>query len=322
MNEESWAWLLSEYIADRVSPEERLRVEEALQQQPDVRRLYVDLINLDVGLAQVSEAVWIQNMEQTSESRIATPSPLRAGWFGVAAGVAVGICTGIVLSASMVWAFSGPKPAARAEALPLANPDFEEGSAPGADGVPSVPRVWGGDYAAFAGPENGVTPASGARMLKFLRADNRLTPPDSRPAAGEIWQLLDLGTLPSFAATVRHVEVSVRFNSAKGGKDEHVTFGVSLHAFRGDVRDGPALWRNHRTLALAAASKEELADEDTGSWQTLSTRLELPREATVLLIGLRVARKGVKTEDPEFQAHYVDQVQLHLVEPTTHKALF
>jgi hypothetical protein len=110
------------------------------------------------------------------------------------------------------------------------------------------------------------------------------------------------------------VEVLARFNGLVTAAEERLAFGVSLHAFAGEAHGGPELWRNHRTLALASASKEELADREPATWQTLRTRIVLPAEATVLLLGLRVVRKGVRVVDGVFGSHYADDVQLYFVE--------
>lgn len=318
MNREAWVWLLSEYLSGRCAPSESAKVEEALRTREEVRELYVDVINLETGLNQCADAAW---MERQAAQIAAASSPGRAwrrSWVGVAAGVALGLMVGIVLSASMVWAFAGHKTLGRGELLRLADGDFETEMKPLPDGVPTVAGVWCGDFSRVVEAEQGVMPAQGRRMLKFLRADNRLTPPESLPAVAEIWQLIDLGSQAlTEGMTSRPVEVVARFHAADFAAGERMTFGVSLHAFTGNAEEAPTLWRNHKSQALASASQEELWESRGASWQSLRARMALPREATLLLVGLRASRKGEVLNRQEFGAHYVDGVEVYFAEPSS-----
>lgn len=319
--EADWIFAIGEYLAGRACAQESQRIEAALRSQPEVLRLYLDLVNLDIGLTQAAQARWMEAMGEASGGAPVVHGPPRSGWKGVAAVGVAGLLTGVLLSASMVWAFSGTRSGGRMEMLPLSNADFEEGGAPEADGVPSASATWGGDYAEFATAQNGVQPFRGMRMLKFLRADNRLTPPDSLPAVAEMWQFVPLSPTAVGSETAsRSVEVLARFNGLVTAAEERLAFGVSLHAFAGGVQEGPELWRNHRALALASASKEELADREPATWQTLRTRMVLPGEATVLLLGLRVVRKGGRLVDGVFGSHYADDVQLYFVESASRQS--
>lgn len=317
MNRDSWVWLLSEYRAGRCSPEELEEVEHGLRMNAEVRDLYVDLINLEVGLGQCAEAVWVERQATLIAGGTSRGPVARRAWAGIAAGIALGLMAGILLSASVVRAFTGTRGAARGEMLGLANGDFETPTAPLSEGVPRAAAVWGGDFAQTVDAEQGVIPSRGGRMLKFLRADNQLTPPESRPAVSEMWQVISLRSDRStVAAPPRQIEIAARFNAADLASGERMTFGVSLHAFAGFVEEAPELWRHHKTQALASASQEELLDRRTSSWQTLRARMALPPEATILLVGLRASRKGADPVNQDFGAHYVDEVEVYFVEPS------
>jgi hypothetical protein len=318
MNREAWVWLLSEYLSGRCAPSESAKVEEALRTREEVRDLYVDFINLETGLNQCADAVWMERQSAQIASMPSRERGWRRAWVGTAAGVALGLMAGIVLSASMVWAFAGSKTLGKGELLSLAHGDFETEMDLLSDGIPTVAGVWGGDFARVVEAEQGVMPVEGRHMLKFLRADNRLTPPESRPAVAEVWQVIDLGSQAlAEGMNSRPVEVAARFHAAESAAGERMTFGVSLHAFTGKVGEAPTLWRNHKSQALASASQEELWEAGTASWQSLRARMVLPREATLLLVGLRASRKGDVPNRQEFGAHYVDGVQVYFVEPSS-----
>jgi hypothetical protein len=311
MNEDLWVWQIGEYLGGRASPEEGRALEAALASDAHLRRLYVDVVNLEAGLVNSSESRWMAQMLQASEPAVGGGRARGSVWGGMVAGLLLGVS----LSASVVWAIGVSRGEARGGAVPVANADFESGEAPMSEGVPRVVGIWGGDFAEFAGARDAVSPASGRRMLRFLRADNRLTPPDSATAVSEVWQVLDVAQFPAppgRRASV--VELAVRFNASEPGSEERVVFGASLFAFAGDAARGPELWNEHRRLALASTSVEDPLDHEVGTWQTLQARLSLPAEARVVLLGLRVGRKGPGAASPVFGSQYADDVRVRVVE--------
>jgi hypothetical protein len=313
MNEDQWFWTLSEFLDGRGTLENRRLVDEALACDPRVQKMYVDLINLEEGLSRSSEERWMEAQAELEEVG-ASVWGRRSAW-NLWAGLVAGGVLGALLSASVVWAFNGGRWEAKTQPVAIANADFESGNALQASGVPGQVGLWGGDYAEITGEQRGVMPASGMRMLKFLRADNRLTPLDSLTAAGEVWQWVKVDQFPAHAGRrVAAVELSARFNAVEDAAEEMVAFGVSLWAFDADVAAGPALWREHRMLALASGSREELADRDSGTWQTVTARMSVPAEANLVLLGVRVGRKGTGKKSPVFGAHFVDDVRLRVVE--------
>lgn len=310
MNHEGWRWALFEYLAGRADEVQSLRIESRLREDTAFRDLYLDMINVEIGLRQSAEVVWMERQGMRCELHPSKGAPMRRRWVGIAAGMVIGLLAGVLLSASVGWAFQVTKTPGRGESIALGNGDFEGGLALLADGVPRSSGAWGGDFAEVVGMDGGVVPHGGKRMLKFLRADNRLTPIGSRPAVAEMWQVIDLSSGAHAIGDVsRQIEAVIRFDAAAVSGDR-VTFGVSLHAFAGAVSEAPELWRDHNALAIASASREELADEHPNVWQTLRVRMALPREAKVLLVGVRASRKGSHLERAEFGAHYVDDVEV------------
>lgn len=226
----------------------------------------------------------------------------------LAAGVLIGLCC-----ASAVWAMVGHGRLSKLTPLPLVDGSFESSNAPSDEGVPIKTGVWGGDFAANVERADDIAPIAGRRMLRFLRGDNRLTPPDVKSSVAEIWQVVELDA--ERRKTLRQsqvVEVGAKFNVTATAASEKVAFGVSVLAFAGDVVQGPELWRERRELALATSDKEELADSRSDSWQKLTAQVTVPRETNLLLVQLRVTRKGPGPLGQEFGGHFVDDVTLGL----------
>lgn len=233
----------------------------------------------------------------------------KATIMSLAAGVFIGL-----FGSSIVWAMVGRLvPPATMTPLPLGDGGFEISHSLEFDGIPTKPRIWGGDFAAIVKDEAGVSPAEGRHMLQFLRGNNRLTPPDVRSSVAEIWQVVDLNDPHAKAVRLNGdqsavIEVSARFNATAEASAERVAFGVSVLAFAGDVGELPELWRARREMALAVSDKEELADADQSSWQTLIAQVTVPIEANLLLVQLRATRKGPGKRPQEFAQHFVDDV--------------
>jgi hypothetical protein len=202
--------------------------------------------------------------------------------------------------------------------MPLVDGGFEHTTSTGEEGVPTKFGEWGGDFATICRQEQGVSPAEGQAMLKLLRGDNRKSPTETKSFVAEMWQAIDLNE-QSIVNSERPVivELSGRFNAGVDVSDERVAFGIAVLAFTGDVTDLPELWRDRNDLALARSDKEELVDSQPETWQTLTSRVNIPHDANLLLVQLRITRKGPGPRVEDFGQHFVDDVSLKIVEAGT-----
>lgn len=301
--------LIHAYLDGQATAEQTARLNALLRSDAAAREAYLQLADTHSCLA-VDEQLWIRQ----SPRSISLPTDAlqqKPRWLQwrpptvAAAGIVFGMfCT------SVVWAISGfNSRAVTSRPLPVADGSFESGRAPGDAGPPMLAGVWSGDFSAVSTGEQGINPFEGGRMLKFLRADNRLTPPGGGQVTSEMWQVVDL--------TGQHVQVaelSARFNAIASAATERTAFAVCVCAFNGSAAEAPELWRGRNELALAQGEKEELADSDPKTWQRVVTQVTVPPEANLLLIQVRVTRKGKEPQSPEFGGHFVDAVSLHALE--------
>jgi hypothetical protein len=154
-------------------------------------------------------------------------------------------------------------------------------------------------------------------MLKFLRADNRKSPPEATRGASEVWQVVNVAKLrTALGRDLQTLELSARFNQADTVAGEPTAFGVSVLAFAGAPEEAPAVWRNRHEMALAESGKKEPADGDALSWQRVAAQITVPKEATHLLLYLRAMRKSPGPRSMEFGRHFADDVRLTAIEST------
>ena len=112
---------------------------------------------------------------------------------------------------------------------------FETGPAPRVDGVPIEPDRWGGDYSEVVGELNGVKPATGAKMFRFLRGDyeGRSLP---NSFGSDVCRLIDVRPYRhEFAAGDGIVQLSALFNSAAFAQDRGFECTLTIFALDAEI---------------------------------------------------------------------------------------
>lgn len=306
--------LVSRLSDGSLTPQEAARLNELLQADPAAQEAYLDHMALDALLEREFGG------ELPAFARQTPPAPARR-WPSLDlkrlfrgplfAGIALG-----GLSASAVWAYALPRiatPAARE--LPLAHSSFESSAPIPPDGIPVAFGQWSGDFTEQVGPESGIAPREGDRMLRFLRADDSRTEAGTVSLSSELWQIIDVAelrkSLPAGSATL---EFSANFNSLPD-PGNRFSCGVSIHAFDGSLKDAHMLWRNRVDQALASGTKEEVLEPNGGEWRRVSTQIVLPADATFLLVQLLMRdRTKDLSATAEFPGHFADGCSLRLLE--------
>lgn len=240
----------------------------------------------------------------------AAPRVVRFPWLPqAAAGLIVGLC-----AASLVWAYVAPL---TPRALPLLEEDFENAELPIAVRAALETGIWRGDRAAIVGPERGVAPAKGQKMVRFLRGDIAgVTKPDGGHIA-VFYRLLDLRPLRSeLSEGDGVVEVSASFNAVEFPAEERYRCAITLFALDSETlpervgRLGTALTTD--ALAMARSSPTKL-DQDPASWQRATTELRLPANAEFLVVRLHVSQAFESGDRPVFDGAYADDVRVSFV---------
>ena len=251
-------------------------------------------------------------------NRDVIPMPRQSFWVqwrpltAAAAGLAFGLFT-----ASLVWAYVTPL---ASKAITLLEDNFELASAPLATRVALEPGIWRGDYAEMVAEEQGVKPASGGKMLRFLRAnyDGK-----SRAAGGhlaDVYRLIDVRSYRSgLADGGAVVQVSASFDAVSFPPDEKYGCAISVYALdaetapSGPKRIGTALTAD--SLAMARSSRTRL-DRDPATWQRLTTELRLPANTDYLVVRLHITQAFDADGKATFTGSYADDVRVSLVRRT------
>lgn len=306
------------YLAGDLDQTGLTQLEELLSANPAARAQFRRLCNLDTALHEwapicAAQSAW------ASAGEAVTPAQKRGNWMAwpAAAAIALGGIIAGFLSGSMASARMLSPKEVRSVPLPLANGNFDTPEAPSTNGLPRAFAKWGGDFCQVTNEDQGIRPPNGGRMLRFLRADNSQSPRGEVQGTGELWQLVDLRPLrEQLGNKPVKVELSALFNSTPFPEGPGFTFGVGAYAFDGDSADGAELWSRHRDSALASAGKSEPIDGDPATWQTITTQVIVPPQATVLLVAVRVNsnnRRPAPTATVQFPGQYMANVALRLL---------
>ncbi|MEI6716032.1 MAG: hypothetical protein WCO60_19965 [Verrucomicrobiota bacterium] len=315
----SFESLTSAFLDGSISPEKLTELEDLLLQDPEARKAFRQIANLDSALHDwapicAAQAAWADAAPLSPQSRRTSRWQT---WSAAAALVSAGILTGFI-SGSMVSGRSLTARETKSIELPLKNPNFDGPESPSLDGCPNTFGVWGGDFCVVTGAENDIHPPDGHGMLRFLRADNRTTPPNVGSVSAEQWQVIDLRPLRNaFGGHPAKIEFSAEFNSIPMTEGPHYSFGISFYSFNGEAKDAEYLWSHRRELCLSGTEKEELNDNDPASWQKISAQIVTPPDADLVLVQVRVCPKpmpkGLKSA-VEFPGQYVANSSLRLIQ--------
>ncbi len=292
-----WNRLIHRYIDGLATPDEASALEARLLEDPDLRAVYLDCMNLDVALAAVADA----------QSVPAECAPVRRSfWLRPFASAAAGLVIGI-FGATAVWAFAAIK-SPRVLAVPLADAGFEAGAPIPSSSVPQRSGQWSGDPCAIVEARGRVRPREGRHMLKFLAASTTGDFAGSKNMASDLWQVIAL--TGSGARTVR---IRAWFNA---DTDKQARFHIA--AVAGDDASASAkdLWEQRYSEGgtLAFARSMTFVDRDPATWEAGELTLRVPPQARVLVIGIAAYRLPVVPAKEWFPAQFVDDVSVSITE--------
>lgn len=234
------------------------------------------------------------------------------------AAAAVGLVVG-TLCTSAVLGFAS-RPAGRSTTL--VREGFEEAPAPAVTGVPAGPGQWSGDYTEVVGGQDGVTPADGKAMLRFLRSDHEGSTGPRPRRSGDVMRVVDVRRLAhSIDRGGVMVSLSALFDAATFPADERYDGVVTIYALDDDVELAGATEDTVQQEALAFSSGDVRSlDRDPATWQPATARLLLPPATRLVLLKVTVRRMPVGKaglaslpERVRFGGHFVDAVQASLV---------
>ena len=293
--------LVRRVLDDEATEEEFAKLEDLLRTDSEFRKEYLRYLHVDSALA--SRA----NVPKSTEPRIHKPavSVPFLKWSRLATAAAAGLVLGL-FCASVAWAIMVPrKPLDRIE-IPVLSESFENAATTIAEGFPTQTGVWGGDIAKIVVADSAHQPAHGKSMLSLD------TGPNSN--LGFIQQIFEVSSLPhAEEGEMRTLEAIASFLADQPGENERYTLRIAT--FKESPQEIRALWegvpwREMDASTLTMAKSGLFAPSDADGWQTLSTVVEVPKEARCLVISLAAGRQD-KTAPKT--PHYLDDIRANLV---------
>jgi hypothetical protein len=194
------------------------------------------------------------------------------------------------------------------------NCSFDELSDTNLGGFPSSFGVWSGPSFALTGPIDGVRPAQGRGMLRFLA-------PEKSVAAGSadsvVWQLVDLRPAKNFISEYGVVDLKAwgQFNRVPGDAHRASKFRLTIAAFRGQPSQAPSLWAERSHTAVAFGEKE-LDDNTPMTWEKMEAATSVSAEADFAVIEVRAVapRDAMDGIDP-FPGNFADSIEAKVCIP-------
>jgi hypothetical protein len=267
----------------------------------------------------VDEEALISRLRDDSIVELMEPAPtqkaapkMQSRWFAsrTLTAMSAGIFFGL-FGASMVFGIGGRW---TEKVRPLFAESFESGPAPLVTGVPQQPNQWSGDFSQLVGEQLGVKPAQGTKMIRVLSSDFEGKLASKRSFQGDLMRVVDVR---AFKREIQNGEavmsVSALFNAASFPETERYDGVVTLYAFN-------ELGSTEKTLlsdsqAHSVGLRPSL-DRDPGTWESATTRLQLPADTEYVLVKISVRRYPIGTESQSslpnpvrFAAHFVDDVR-------------
>lgn len=194
----------------------------------------------------------------------------------------------------------------------LNNPGFETGTA--SPGLPLFPvGAWAFDNHAFVTAENGITPAGGARMLKFLNSSPNSSA--SSLVTCDVLQIVDLtgGPWSALIATgtaVANGTVLVNRVPQNAAGTVDTSFGLRLWSFSSLV-DAQSLSNPTATVQTPLVN----SDNNPQTWEAIGASLALPVGTQYLAFYLYASENSLNevTGTLEYHGHYADEADLRIV---------
>jgi hypothetical protein len=194
------------------------------------------------------------------------------------------------------------------------NCSFDEFTDTNLGGLPSYFGVWSGPAFTLTGPTEGVRPAQGRGMLRFLAPDK----PAGGSADSVVWQLVDLHPARNLIAEFGVVDLKAwgQFNRVSRDSHSATRFRLTIAAFRGQPAEAPALWVDRAHTAVAIAEKELDADNDPTTWEKIEADTSMSAEADFAVIELRAIapKENAAGVDP-FPGNFADSIEAKVCIP-------
>jgi hypothetical protein len=322
------------YLDDTIDATGLETLQPLLRRDADARKTLRRLATIDTKLEQLAagdaESLLLLGPRSPTGRR---HQPALVSWKNAAA-----VAAGAILAfACMPIVFAYVPAAFGIRRLALLQEGFESGPGPRTLGMPIVPGVWGGDSCRLVGPQPGLRPADGSRMLQMLRADYEGKPP-CVGSMGDIYRMLDLRDhQPLLADGDAVLLVEAAFASTGAGRPGRYRCGIWLET----TAELPASGGEQEVFRIVAAERDSLraADAKTdpliayspasahrtlvfpsnaADWQRLRVAMPVSPGTRYVIIKLEVTdseaiAERLDSSDVHFPGQYLDDIRVTLV---------
>ncbi len=298
---------------DCLTDEQATELNQLLRESQDARKLFQAEAQFH-GLLHCAVIGSVVRATSASISNSKTPLTPRPGtWFQkipLALAASVGILIGMLCS-SIVFAYVVPH---SGKSTPLLEDGFETSTVSKDNNATLEFGIWRGTFSERVGEENGVYPASGSKMLRFLRTNYVAKPKRKNQHIADAYLLVDIRPYRHlFSHDGATVDVSAMVNASSFPSEDEYKCGVSIYAIdaetapKSSLNIGTALTQD--SIAMARGRNTNM-DRDTMSWQTLSTELRLPSNSEFLVVRLYIAQAVDSPDEPSYPGFYADNLRL------------
>lgn len=291
-----WHRLFNAALNDQLSETDKLELAVVLKSSAEARQLWYLYNDNECSLVEIKIPL------KRELSRF-TWKPLAAALAGVVLGM---------FCASIVFAYVSTS---LGKVGTLFEDNFESGPAPLVIGVPIEVGAWSGDYSELVAEQQGVKPASGKKMLRFLRGDYEgRSIPSSH--SSDVFRLLDIRPYRlEFSDGGAVAQFTAVFNTVSFPEDENFSATLTIFALDASLV-GKEMMKAEKVLSTESLafsrSSKVMMDRDPGTWQKVSNEMRLPpgTEYLMLRMGMSNETKSQNKTRDSFAGHFADKVQL------------
>ena len=292
----------------------RAELNMLLRDNPEARPIMARLmVDEEALISRLRDDVIVELLEPTRAQQ--TTPRIRSRWLAwrpltaMTAGVVFGL-----FGASVLLGF-GPGGRWTEKVTSLFRESFESDPAPSVTGVPQQLNQWSGDFSELVGEQQDVKPAHGTKMIRMLRADFEGKSLTKLNTYGDLMKIVDVRP---FTRETNGGEVvlsaSALFNAANFPEAERYDGVVTLYA----VDEIGSTEKNllNDSLAHSCNGLGLSLDRNPTTWESATTRLQLPAGTNFVILKVSV-RRMPKNKEPlstlpnpiTFSGHFVDDVR-------------
>jgi len=262
--------LFSALAEDRITEDEHAELQDILRKDAEARQLWFEFQDLEAGLRLIP----------AQEEEFSRSSGWR-GWFSTRpwAIAAAGVMFG-VFAASSLWALSLHRNLTHSPLRCfLMGESFESSSLEIGNEFPSVPGQWGGESPTkVVGPESGVSPLEGSRMLKLNPSETTLN--------SRAFYVVDLDTIPGSERS-HPIELKGYFHETEAATRTRIMMRAALYCDELEDFDEEWMkqgWSEIGDHAVSQATRAFNLDPQATGWQEMIVTLQASAEARYLIV--------------------------------------